>query len=121
MVEAFKVGVQIWVMPFKLVMLEVEACRVPVAQRFVTPTLALRLMALPEAVVLVPLARVIMGVVVEVTTPALLVTKNELVIPVKPRLVVVAEVKTEVEEFSKPEVQLFQLPPWNILWTVVVE
>ena len=116
-----KVGVQIWVMPFKLVMLEVEACRVPVAQRFVTPTLALRLMALPEAVVLVPLAKVIKGEVVEVTTPLASVTKNLPRMPLIPRLVVVAEVKTEVEALTKPEVQAFQLPPWNILWTVEVE
>ena len=36
---ALNVGVQIWVMPFKLVMLEVEACKVPVAHKAEEPKL----------------------------------------------------------------------------------
>ena len=83
-----------------------------VPENSVTPkTLELRLMALPEAVVLVPLARLKMGLEVETTCPVELTAKSVPVSPVKAKLVVVAEVKTEVEALSKPEVQAFQLPP----------
>ena len=83
-----------------------------VPEKSVTPkTLELRLMALPEAVVLVPLARLKMGLEVETTCPVELTAKSVPVSPVKAKLVVVAEVKTEVEALTKPEVQAFQLPP----------
>ena len=83
-----------------------------VPEKSVTPkTLELRLMALPEAVVLVPLARLKMGLEVETTCPVELTAKSVPVSPVKAKLVVVAEVKTEVEELLNPDVHWFQLPP----------
>ena len=52
---------------------------------------------------------------------AVLLTGRAWLREVAARLVVVAEVSREVEALTKPEVQAFQLPPWNILWTEEVE
>ena len=105
----------------RVVKFPVEALTVVPENRVSLRILELRFTVLPEAVVLVPLPKVIRGEVVEVTTPLASVTRNLPRIPVKPRLVVVAEVNMEVDALTKPEVQMLLLPPWNILWTVVVE
>ena len=106
-VEAFKLTV------LTVVKLAVVAFKV-VPLNKVSPRMeALRLMALPEAVVLVPLARAMIGVVVATIKPLALVVKKELVTPVTVKLVVVAVVNREVEELAKPELHSFQLPPWQ--------